>query len=72
MIDYLGNIGGALKRGDPAELRRLYEGLRLEIIYHSDQKLLKQSSGWVGIVNVSKGGLKHRFLGYSRFSRRFP
>ncbi|HEX2133842.1 MAG TPA: recombinase family protein, partial [Actinophytocola sp.] len=38
MIDYLGNIGAALKRGDPAELQRLYEGLRLEIIYHSDQK----------------------------------
>ena len=38
MIDYLGNVGAALKRGDPAELQRLYEGLRLEIIYHSDQK----------------------------------
>lgn len=38
MIDYLGNVGGALKQGDPAELQRLYEGLRLEIVYHSDQK----------------------------------
>ena len=34
----LGNVGAALKRGDPAELQRLYEGLRLEIIDHSDQK----------------------------------
>jgi hypothetical protein len=38
MIDYLGNVGAALKREDPAELQRLYEGLRLEIIYHADQK----------------------------------
>jgi hypothetical protein len=38
MIGYLGNVGAALKRGDPAELQRLYEGLRVEIIYHSDQK----------------------------------
>ncbi len=38
VIGYLGNVGAALKRGDPAELQQLYEGLRLEIIYHSDQK----------------------------------
>jgi DNA invertase Pin-like site-specific DNA recombinase len=38
MIDYLGNVGAALKRGDPAELQKLYEALRLEIIYHADRK----------------------------------
>lgn len=38
MIDYLGNVGVALNRGDPAELQKLYEALRLEIIYHADEK----------------------------------
>jgi hypothetical protein len=37
MIDYLGDIGTALKRADPAELQRLYEALRLEITYHADE-----------------------------------
>jgi hypothetical protein len=38
MIDYLGNVGAALKRGDPAELQTIYETPRLEMIYHADQK----------------------------------
>jgi DNA invertase Pin-like site-specific DNA recombinase len=38
MIDYLANVGAALKRSDPAELQKLYEALSLEIIYHADQK----------------------------------
>jgi hypothetical protein len=38
MIDYLGDVGSALTRADPTELRRLYEALNLEIIYHADQK----------------------------------
>lgn len=38
VIDYLGDVGAALRRADPAELQRLYEALNLEIIYHADQK----------------------------------
>jgi hypothetical protein len=38
MIDYLGNVDTALKRGDPAELQKLYEALRLEIIYYAEEK----------------------------------
>jgi hypothetical protein len=38
MIDYLGDVGAALDRGDPAELQKLYEKLRLEMIYHTDEK----------------------------------
>lgn len=37
MIDYLEDVGQALKRATPAKLQELYEGLRLEIIYHPDE-----------------------------------
>ena len=34
MIDYQGDVGTALKSGDPTDLQKLYEALRLEMIYH--------------------------------------
>jgi hypothetical protein len=40
MIDYLGDVGAALERGDPAELQKLYEKPRLEMIYHADEKAI--------------------------------
>ena len=33
MIDYLGDVGGALSGADPAQLEELYRSLRLEVIY---------------------------------------
>jgi DNA invertase Pin-like site-specific DNA recombinase len=40
MIDYLGDVGAALESGDPAELQKLYERLRLEMTYHADEKAM--------------------------------
>ena len=40
MIAYLGDVGAALGRGDPTELRKLYEMLRLEMTYHADEKAI--------------------------------
>jgi DNA invertase Pin-like site-specific DNA recombinase len=63
MIDYLGNVGVALKRGDPPELQRLYEGLRLEIIYHSDQKAAEAVIRLGRDSECVRGGLGHREVG---------
>jgi hypothetical protein len=54
MIDYLGDVGAALERGDPAELQKLYEKLRLEMIYQRTRRRSTLRSAWVGIVNVSE------------------
>jgi hypothetical protein len=40
MIDYLGDVGAALERGDPAELQKLDEQLRLGMTYHADEKAI--------------------------------
>jgi hypothetical protein len=39
MIDYLGDVGSALKRADPASLEKLYESQRLEVIYHPEERI---------------------------------
>jgi hypothetical protein len=61
MIDYLGNVGAALKRGDPAELQKLYEALRLEIIYHADQKAVEVAIRPGRDYERVRGGLEHLF-----------
>ncbi|HWM06489.1 MAG TPA: hypothetical protein VNP92_29460 [Actinophytocola sp.] len=38
MIDYFGIIGVALNRADPAKLEELYRSLRLEVVYHPDER----------------------------------
>ena len=38
MIDYLGDIGAALNRADPAKLEELYRSLRLEVVYHPEER----------------------------------
>jgi hypothetical protein len=38
MIDYLGDIGAALNRADPAKLEELYRLLRLEVVYHPEER----------------------------------
>ena len=38
MIDYLGDIGAALNRADPVKLEELYRSLRLEVIYHPEER----------------------------------
>jgi hypothetical protein len=38
MIDYLGDIGQTLNRADPEKLEELYRSLRLEVVYHSEER----------------------------------
>jgi hypothetical protein len=38
MIDYLGDVGGVLHRGEPSELQELYEALHLEMIYQAEEQ----------------------------------
>jgi hypothetical protein len=39
MIEYLGDIGVALNRADPAKLEELYRPLRLEVVYHPEERV---------------------------------
>jgi hypothetical protein len=39
MLDYLGDVGAALKRATPEKLAELYTSLSLELIYHPDDRL---------------------------------
>jgi hypothetical protein len=57
MIDSLGDVGNALNSANPDSLRKLYEQLRLELIFDGDARTTEvtiRPSG--GIVRVSEGG----------------
>lgn len=41
MIDGLGDVGEALNRADPPLLEKLYEALRLEMVYNSDSRIVE-------------------------------
>jgi hypothetical protein len=41
MIDALGDVGEALNRADPTLLEKLYEALRLEMVYDSDSRIVE-------------------------------
>ena len=41
MIDYLGNVGTALERGEPAERQKLYEVVRLEMTLTAESKAIE-------------------------------
>ena len=40
MLDYLGDVGAALKRETPEKLVKLYASLSLELTYHPDARLV--------------------------------
>ena len=40
MLDYLGDVGAALKRATPEKLAELYASLSLEMTYHPDDRLV--------------------------------
>jgi hypothetical protein len=40
MLDYLGDVGAALKRATPEKLAELYASLSLELIYHPEDRLV--------------------------------
>jgi hypothetical protein len=45
MIDYLTEVGRDLNDATPAKLQELYQGLRLEMIYHPDEQAVDVSIG---------------------------
>jgi len=45
MIDYLGDVGGALNGAEPAHLEELYGSLRLEVIYEPGEGIAQVSIG---------------------------
>ena len=64
MIDTLGGVGNALSSANSGNLRKLYEQLRLELIFDGDARTAEvtiRPSG--GIVRVSEGGLAHKPAG---------
>jgi hypothetical protein len=58
MIDYIGEVGSALKRADPASLEKLYGSLRLEVIYHPVER--------TAAVTIRPGRGSERVRGGSR------
>ena len=58
MIDYVGNIGVALNRADPAKLEELYRSLRLEVVYHPEERAADVTIRPGRVVNVSEGDLR--------------
>ena len=58
MIDYLGDVGSAFNRAEPAHLEELYGSLCLEVIYEPGERIAQLSIRPRGVVNVSEGGLE--------------
>jgi hypothetical protein len=60
MIDSFGDVGEALNRANPPAMRKLYEELRLEMIYDPEAKAVDVTVRPLGgVVRVSEGGLAH-------------
>jgi uncharacterized protein YPO0396 len=60
MIDSFGDVGKALNRANPPGMRKLYEELRLEMIYDPEAKAVDVTVRPLGgVVRVSEGGLAH-------------
>jgi hypothetical protein len=62
MIDDLGNIGRALNRTDPAKLEELYRSLRLEVVYHPEERVAE--------VAIRPGRGSERVRGGTRARKR--
>jgi len=45
MLDYLGDVGAALKRATPEKLAELYTSLSLELIYRPDDVAIQPRRG---------------------------
>jgi hypothetical protein len=57
MIDYLGDVGGALSEADPAQLEELYRSLRLEVIYEPGERIAQVSIRPNRVSERVRGGL---------------
>ena len=59
MIDALGDVGHGLNRANPTRLQKIYENLRLEMIYDPEIKAVDAAIRPLGgVVRVSEGGLE--------------
>ncbi|HEY0695075.1 MAG TPA: zinc ribbon domain-containing protein [Kribbella sp.] len=60
MIDSFGDVGEALNRANPPRMRRLYDELRLEMIYNPEAKAVDVAVRPLGgVVRVPEGGVVH-------------
>ena len=60
MIDSFSDVGEALNRANPPGIRKLYEELRLEMIYDPEAKAVDVAVRPLGgVVRVSEGGVVH-------------
>jgi hypothetical protein len=58
MIDSLGDVGHALNSAKPARMQKLYDELRLEMIYDPVSKAVDVAVRPLGgVVRVSEGGV---------------
>ena len=59
MVDALGDVGASLNRANPDRMRKIYDNLRLEMIYdHSERAVDVTIRPLGGLVGVSEGGLE--------------
>jgi hypothetical protein len=60
MVDSLEDVGDALNRANPARMAKLYEELRVEIVYDPEAKAVDVAVRPLGgVVRVSEEGLAH-------------
>jgi hypothetical protein len=60
MVDALGDVGDSLTRANPDRMRKIYDNLRLEMIYdHSERAVDVTIRPLGGLVGVSEGGVAH-------------
>ena len=59
MVDSLGDVGAALNRANPDRMCRIYDSLRLEMVYDRDERAVDVAVKPLGgLVRVSEGGLE--------------
>ena len=59
IVDSLGDVGAALNRANPDRMCKIYDSLRLEMVYDHDERavdVVVKPLG--GLVRVSEGGLE--------------
>jgi hypothetical protein len=60
MVDSLGDVGAALNRANPDRMCKIYDSLRLEMVYDHDERAVDVAVKPLGgLVRVSVGGLAH-------------
>ena len=61
MVDSLGDVGAALTRANPDRMCKIYDSLRLEMVYDHDERAVDVAVKPLGgLVRVSEGRLAHK------------